>query len=143
LYKERGYFHQRFFLHRRKIMARKRAGEVSKSDVIRTMSAAHPEVGPTELARMILGKHGLQVSPAMISTILSKERANGAPARKVGRPRSEPVAPVATPVVVAPQAPPASTLDLNMLIRLKQLSDEIGGVNQTKNTLEALSQILG
>jgi hypothetical protein len=143
LYKERGYFHQRFFLYRRKIMARKRAGEVSKSDVIRNMAEANPEVGPTELARMILGKHGVQVSPAMISTVLSKARANNAPARKVGRPRNEPATLATSTPVAATPAPSVSSLNLDVLIRVKRLADELGGIDQTKKTLEALSQIVG
>ncbi len=112
-------------------MAKKKSGGASKSDVIRTTSAENPGVGPTELAKLIQSAHNIKVSPAMVSTVLSQDRSRGGKPARRGRP---------------PKARRAtrggSDLSVDVLVRIKKLADEIGGVDEARRALDALSQIM-
>jgi len=122
-------------------MARKRAGGPSKSDLIRTTSAENPEAGPTEVAKLIQTAHNIKVSPAMVSTVLSQDRTRGGKPAKRGRP------PKATGgrgrKAAASTARSGGGVSVDTLVRIKQLADEMGGVDQARKALDALSQILG
>ncbi len=117
-------------------MAKKRSGGISKSDMIRTTSAENPTAGPTEIANLIQKVHNVKVSPAMVSTVLSQDRSRGnAPARrgrppaakKAGRPRSN---------------SSGDRMSVDALVRIKKLADEMGGVEEARRALDALSQIM-
>jgi hypothetical protein len=121
-------------------MARKRAGGPSKSDLIRTTSKENPAAGPTEVAKLIQTAHNIKVSPAMVSTVLSQDRTRGGKPAKRGRP------PKATAAKAARKATNGSAragVSVDTLVRIKQLADEMGGVDQARKALDALSQILG
>lgn len=127
-------------------MARKRAGGPSKSDLIRTTSAENPSAGPTEIAKMIQSAHNTKVSPAMVSTVLSQDRTRGGKPAKRGRP------PKATGAKAGRKAASSAGrsgggggggVSIETLVRIKQLADEMGGVDQARKALDALSQILG
>lgn len=136
-------------------MARKRAGETSKSDLIRSTSAENPTAGPTEVARMIQTAHSIKVSPAMVSTVLSQDRTRGGKPAKRGRPpKSESGSNGKSASASSSSASSASKLGrkpaaqaggvtIETLLRIKKLADELGGVNEAKKALDALSQILG
>lgn len=121
-------------------MARKRAGGPSKSDLIRTASKENPEAGPTEVAKLIQSAHNIKVSPAMVSTVLSQDRTRGGKPAKRGRP---PKATAGKASRKAAASPARSGVSVDTLVRIKQLADEMGGVDQARKALDALSQILG
>ena len=121
-------------------MARKRAGGPSKSDLIRTTSTENPTAGPTEIAKLIQTAHNIKVSPAMVSTVLSQDRTRGGKPAKRGRP---PKAAASKPGRKAASSSGASGVSVDTLVRIKQLADEMGGVDQARKALDALSQILG
>lgn len=123
-------------------MARGNNGGFNKSELIRQFYEANPTAGPTELARMIEKQHGVKVSPAFVSTVLSHARSSGkSNVRKPGRPLKT-VAVAALPAASAPAAPAVfSGLSLDTLMRAKQLANELGGVEQAKGALDALVQL--
>ena len=123
-------------------MARKRAGGTSKSDLIRSTSAANPEAGPTEIAKQIQTEHNIKVSPAMVSTVLSQDRTRGGKPAKRGRPPKATSKPGRKPAATTRASNAASAFSLDTLVRIKKLADEMGGVNEAKRALDALSQIL-
>lgn len=122
-------------------MARKRAGGPSKSDLIRTASTENPEAGPTEIAKMIQTAHNIKVSPAMVSTVLSQDRTRGGKPAKRGRPPKAAAAGKGRKAAAAGSK--AGGVSVDTLVRIKQLADEMGGVDQARKALDALSQILG
>lgn len=135
-------------------MARKaRAGGVSKSDLIRKTFADNPTAGPTEVAKLIQDSQNVKVSPAMVSTVLSQDRNRGGKPAKRGRPKKDASAaasstPSAAPAKASPGRPaaaakPSADVSISTLIRVKKLSEELGGIEQAKAALDALSRILG
>jgi hypothetical protein len=114
-------------------MAKKKAGGASKSDLIRTTSAANPTVGPTEIAKMIQTAHNVKVSPAMVSTVLSQDRSRGNSPAKRGRPPA---------AKRAGRPAGGGNFSWDALVRIKKLADELGGVAEARRALDALSQII-
>lgn len=124
-------------------MARKRAGGPSKSDLIRTTSTENPSAGPTEIAKMIQTAHNIKVSPAMVSTVLSQDRTRGGKPAKRGRPPKAAGGKGRKAGAAASAGSGARGVSVDTLVRIKQLADEMGGVDQARKALDALSQILG
>lgn len=124
-------------------MARKRAGGPSKSDLIRTTSAENPEAGPTEIAKLIQSNHNTKVSPAMVSTVLSQDRTRGGKPAKRGRPPKATGGRGGRKAAAAASGNRGGGVSVDTLVRIKQLADEMGGVDQARKALDALSQILG
>lgn len=119
-------------------MARKKASGPSKSDMIRTTSAENPSAGPTEIAKLIETAHKVKISPAMVSTVLSQDRNRGGKPAKRGRPPKS--------VAKAGKKTGAKSeggMSVETLLRIKKLADEMGGINEAKRALDALSQIIG
>lgn len=52
-------------------------GEPSKSDMIRAYKQAHPEMGPTQIARELAAETGLPFSAALVSNVLGKANSLG------------------------------------------------------------------
>ena len=124
-------------------MARKRAGGSSKSDLIRTTSAENPEAGPTEIAKLIQSTHNTKVSPAMVSTVLSQDRTRGGKPAKRGRPPKATAGAGRKAAASGGRGGKAgSGVSVESLVRIKKMADEMGGVDEAKRALEALSQIL-
>ncbi len=123
-------------------MAKKRAGGASKSQLIRDAKKENPTAGPTEIATALEKAHGIKVTAAMVSTVLSQDRARGGKPGKRGRP---PKADGASKPGRKAAAPAASGkgVSVDALIRIKKLADEMGGVSEAKRALDALSQLLG
>jgi len=104
----------------------KRSDGSSKSAAIRDYKTAHTSAGPTEIAAA-LGKDGIKVTPAFVSTVLSNARRKGRKGRRkatrqVTRAGGNPFAP---------------------LVMAKRLADQMGGIDKARSALEALAQILG
>lgn len=116
-------------------MAKKKSGGPSKSELIRSTSAANPTAGPTEIAKLIQTAHSVKVSPAMVSTVLSQDRSRGGKPARRGRP----------PKSGSAKASRSSggQLSIDALVRIKKLADEMGGVAEARRALDALSQIMG
>lgn len=123
-------------------MARKRGGGASKSDLIRSTSAENPSAGPTEVAKLIQSTHSIKVSPAMVSTVLSQDRTRGGKPAKRGRPPKAAGKPGRKAAATAASGR-NSGVSIETLVRIKKLADEMGGVNEAKRALDALTQILG
>lgn len=117
-------------------MAKKKSGGASKSDLIRTTSAENPTAGPTEVAKIIQTAHGIKVSPAMVSTVLSQDRSRGGKPARRGRP------PKAGRAPGRKSSSTGGTLSIDALVRIKKLADEMGGVAEARRALDALSQIM-
>ena len=113
-------------------MAKKKSGGASKSDLIRTTSAENPTAGPTEIAKLIQTAHSIKVSPAMVSTVLSQDRSRGGKPAKRGRP----------PRAASRVSRGSGNLSIDVLVRIKKLADEMGGVAEARRALDALSQIM-
>ncbi|MFO1065769.1 MAG: hypothetical protein U0892_18055 [Pirellulales bacterium] len=124
-------------------MARKAKGNgVSKSQLIRDARSAKPDAGPSEIAAIIKSEHGVEVSPAMVSTVLSQDKSRGGkPAGKRGRPKKGAAATKSAgrPAAKKPQA----DLSLDALVKIKKMAEEVGGIEQAKAALDALAKILG
>lgn len=131
-------------------MPRKANSNVNKSGLIRDYARTNPGVGPTELARIIEQSHGVRISTAMVSTVLSNDRNRGAGPVRRGRPpmnaaSAQPVAAApATSFPTAPAQQPAMVggISLDTLIQFKQLADQVGGVDKARTALDTLSRIL-
>ena len=106
-------------------MPRKSSAGPNKSASIRSYKEAHASAGPKEIAEG-LGKDGIKVTPAFVSTVLSNDRRKGRKGRrKGGRP-----------------ARGASNAFAN-LVQAKKLADQMGGVEKARAALDALAKILG
>lgn len=113
--------------------------EVNKSAEIRQYKQAHPRQKPKQIAEA-LGEQGIEVSAQFVSTVLSTAkkkkrktaagksgRASAAAARKPGRPRG-------------PRA--AAPVNLNALLRAKQIVHEMGGIQPARQALDALEELM-
>jgi len=105
-------------------MARKAAAGPNKSAAIRAYKDSHASAGPKEITEA-LGKDGVKVTPAFVSTVLSNDRRKGRKGRrKGGRPRG-------------------SANAFADLVQAKKLADQMGGVEKARAALNALAKILG
>jgi hypothetical protein len=98
-------------------MAKKQAASKSKSVAIREYKAKNPYARPKEIAD-ILGQQGVAVTPALVSTILSADRKRSN-RRALSRPAS-----------------------VEQLLLAKRLADELGGLDEARNALDALAKLL-
>jgi hypothetical protein len=107
-------------------MARKSAAGPNKSAAIRAYKDSHASAGPKEITEA-LGKDGVKVTPAFVSTVLSNDRRKGRKGRgKGGRPRGS-----------------SSANAFADLVQAKKLADQMGGVEKARAALNALAKILG
>src|SRR5262245_27825352 len=103
-------------------MARKSAAGQNKSAAIRAYKDSHAGAGPKEITEA-LGKDGIKVTPAFVSTVLSNDRRKGRKGRrKGGRPRG-------------------GANDFANLVQAKRLADQMGGVEKARAALNALAKI--
>ena len=119
-------------------MAKKKSGGASKSDLIRTTSAENPSAGPTDVAKLIQTAHGVKVSPAMVSTVLSQDRSRGGKPARRGRPPNS----SKRGRVAKTSGAKSGNLSIDALVRIKKLADEMGGVDEARRALDALSKIM-
>jgi hypothetical protein len=108
------------------------AKSVNKSQAIRDYCEANPTIGPKETAAA-LTEQGIQVSPAMVSTVKTqaKKKKTQTPKRR-GRPRKN----------AASSAKPASDkIALSSLLAAKKMSEQLGGVEKAQAALAALAKL--
>jgi hypothetical protein len=106
-------------------MAKKAAGGPNKSELIRTYKSNHKRAKPKDISAA-LGKEGITVTPAFVSTVLSTAR------RKKGKGMRR-----------AAARPAAGGGDYSHLIQARKLADQMGGVDKARAALDALAKILG
>ena len=118
-------------------MAKKKASEVNKSQSIRDYHKAHPKHKPKQIAAE-LGKSGVKVSAQFVSTILStskKKKSIGKPGRpkgsvsRRGRPRKS-------------STSSTGEVSLDSLLKVKQIVDEMGGIEDARSALAALERLI-
>jgi hypothetical protein len=106
----------------------KKSGGPNKSVAIREYKAAHGDAGPKAIAEA-LGKDGLKVTPAFVSTVLSNDRrkaGKGRRRRRGGR-----------------RGAPRGNQALASLIQAKKLAEQMGGIEPARRALNALAKLLG
>lgn len=62
--------------------------KVNKSEKIRQALAAHPDAGPTEIAKMLAAQK-VKVSVQQVSTVKNKAKSGGSKSAKRGRPKAK------------------------------------------------------
>lgn len=111
-------------------MAKKSSG-ANKSSAIRKYKSENPEAGPKEIAEA-LNKDGLKVTAGFVSTILSNDRKRSGKSGRKGRRGGRRAANGRGGEVAVAQ-----------LIQAKKLADQMGGVEQARQALDALAKLLG
>ncbi len=112
-------------------MAKKAAGGVNKSKVIRDFANKNSSATPKEIVAK-LAEQGLELTPQFVSTVLSNaRRKEGKPAKR-GRGRGRPAGTTKTALA-----------GVEGIIQAKKFAEKLGGVDAAKAALDALSQILG
>ena len=114
--------------------------KVSKSELIRSTKASHPDAGPTELSAILKSTYGVDVKPAMISTVLSQDRVRGDEPARRGRPPKD--AAKKAEVAAMRPASTAGSIKIENLVQAKILAEKMGGIGEAKAALDALSKIL-
>jgi hypothetical protein len=104
----------------------KKSGGPSKSKAIRDYKAAHGDSGPTSIAEA-LGKEGVKVSPAFVSTVLSNARKTSGKGKR-GRRRGRTAA--------------GTGSALNQLVLAKKLAARMGGIDKARQALNTLAKLL-
>ncbi len=126
-------------------MARKTKSKINKSNAIREIKSAHPEAGPTEIAKMIQDQFGVEVTPATVSTVLSTDKKRNG---KVGRPGRPKGSKNGTKAPMAASASKSVALNGNQdaflqnLLKAKQLVSDMGGISEARNALNALESLM-
>jgi hypothetical protein len=141
-------------------MAKKKAGAVNKSQAIRDYRKAHPKHKPQQIAEE-LSKSGVKVSAQFVSTVLSNAKKK--PVRKPGRPKSTSPSgrgrtaatrrgrPAATrrgrPAATRRGRPAgrssgrSEAISVESLLRVKEVAEELGGIDDVRTALNALEQL--
>lgn len=97
---------------------------VNKSELVRDYAAANPSDKPKAIAAGIKSKHGVDVTPQQISTVLFQARAKGGKKKRK-----------------ASASATESKISLSSLIEAKQFSEKVGGVDQATTLLTALKKL--
>ncbi len=120
----------------------KKTGGPNKSQAIRDYYAAKPDAKPMQVADD-LGKQGIIVSAAFVSTIRSNMLSKGKKVvRKRGRPAgTKKAVTTRTASVAAPRAGGASSVSLDGLIKAKGLAKDLGGIDKAIAALTALQKL--
>lgn len=119
---------------------KKKAGTPNKSQAIRDYYKAHPKAKPQEVAAE-LKKKGINVTTAFVSTIRSnskKKKGNGKP----GRPRGKKTVRRGRPVGSGSGSRGTQEVSMESLLRVKELVEEMGGINECRTALTALEKLL-
>jgi hypothetical protein len=135
-------------------MAKKKEGP-NKSAAIRTYYDNHPDAKPADVVEA-MKPEGIDVSAQFVSTIRSKQlQASGQPTkrRKVGRPKTASKASASkgttskgTTSAKRGRPPKQSSgetkVSIEKLVQANEMVDALGGIEQARKTLDALSQIV-
>lgn len=123
-------------------MAKKKSAGVNKSQTIRDYSNANPDQKPKEIAEA-LAKKGITVSPQFVSTILSTSKKKPK-TRKAGRPKGRKSATKTVTRRGRPAKKQAAEgeVSLESLLKVKEVVNEVGGVENVRAALKALEALL-
>lgn len=111
-------------------MAKKSSGG-NKSSAIRKYKSENPDAGPKIIAEA-LNKEGLKVTAGFVSTVLSNDKKRSGQGGRRGRRRGRPAA-----------SGRGGDVAVAQLIQAKKLADQMGGVEQARQALDALAKLLG
>ncbi|GAA4461990.1 MULTISPECIES: hypothetical protein [Novipirellula] len=121
-------------------MAKKKSSGVNRAKAIRDYYKAHPNAKPLQVSAE-LKKQGIEVTAQYVSTIRSNSKRQQGEVGKPGRPSGKKAGGEAA-------AKPAKTtnhrkqkVSLPLLVRLKHLTREFGGIAETRAALDALEAI--
>ncbi|EMB15420.1 hypothetical protein [Rhodopirellula europaea] len=128
----------------------KKSGGPNKSQAIRDYYGANPDAKPMEVAAE-LGKKGIVVTPAFVSTV--KSTTMGKSAKKSARKSAKKSAPSVKksskgakrgrPVGSTNKATASNEVSLDSLLQVKRIVEEMGSVQDAKNALTALEKLMG
>lgn len=124
----------------------KKSSAPNKSQTIRDYVAANPTAKPKAIAEA-LSKKGLDVNAQYVSTILSNDRKSKTKRRaKTGRPAGSSAKSATRAVKTAKRGRPAAkatseSVSVDSLLKLKDVVDEIGGIEEAKSHLKALESL--
>lgn len=104
------------------------AARGAKTAAIKAALKANPKKGPSEIAELLKAE-GWDVKPQNVSVVKS--------AMKKGKKKAAPAAASDTAPVV-----PKDAVSVGLLVKAKKLVQELGGVKEAKNALNALAQLL-
>ncbi|TWU10711.1 hypothetical protein [Allorhodopirellula heiligendammensis] len=126
-------------------MAKKKSSGVNKSQAIREYCAANPEAKPLEVAEAMKAI-GIDVNAQFVSTVKSNSKKSkktgrrgrpagvsakkAAPAKKLGRPAA------------SKARSNSGEVSLDSLINAKKLVEEMGGVDNARNAISVLEQLM-
>lgn len=119
-------------------MAKKKTG-ISKTQMILNALAKNPDASPTDIARSL---SAYNVSPAYVSNIKSTHKAGKTGGKKRGRKKAGKKARRGRPRGSTSRAG-SGGLSVAELLKAKQLSDQLGGVERAQILLDALSKLQG
>ncbi len=123
-------------------MARKTKSKINKSNAIREIKAAHPEAGPTEIASMIKSQFGVDVTPATVSTVLSTDKKRNGKVGRPGRPKGSKNNSTKSNGKAAVGLNANQDTFIQNLIKAKQLVNDMGGISEARNALNALESLM-
>ena len=109
----------------------------TKTAAVKAALRAHRDKQPKEIAELLQAE-GWDVKAQYVSTVKSK-LSSGKKAKRAASPAEPKKAPAKAPA--APKAGDAISLDA--LKKAKELAAQLGGVNNAKAALAALSELLG
>ena len=117
----------------------------AKTAAIKAALSAHPTKLPKEIAELLRAE-GWDVTPQNISVVkstLKAESKTSGPASGAKRASTPAPEKTATPANQAAKAPSADDISYDTLCRAKELSNQLGGVQDAKRALDALAQLVG
>ena len=117
----------------------KKAGSrsgMNKTQEIKKALAAAPDKTPREIAEALTAE-GVVVSPGYVSTIKTNMKAKATAPKKRGPAKK------ATRKKRASKAAPATDVTFDQLRMAKEMAQQLGGVENAKKALSALSQLVG
>ena len=101
----------------------------AKTAAIKAALKANPKKGPSEIAELLKAE-GWDVKPQNVSVVKS--------AMKKGKKKKAAPAPKPDTAPVVPK----DAVSVGLLVKAKKLVQELGGVKEAKNALNALAQLL-
>lgn len=121
-------------------MAKKKAGAVNKSQAIRDYRKAHPQHKPKQISEE-LSKGGVKVSAQFVSTVLSNSKKK--PVRKPGRPKTTSQTRRGRPTAARRGRPSKRSEEVSVesLLRVKEVAEELGGIEDVRTALNALEEL--
>jgi hypothetical protein len=111
-------------------VAKKKAGP-NKSDAIRALGKAKPDMGPTAICAE-LAKQGIKVTPSLVSNVLTKARGGSAKRKKkVVRGRKP----------GRPAGVSKDTVSVGALLEAREFADKVGGIAKAEAILKTLGKL--